>query len=191
MIDLPQHIATFGPAAILVGSAVEGQTTVVAAGVMARHDLLPLWLALGAAALGSALIDHLLFVLGRSVRDSRFVRRAANKPAFDKALRLIERHPTGFIMAFRFIYGLRAAGPVAVGVSEVPHLRFAILNAMAAVLWAAVFLALGYAFGPMLIHLLGRMAEHKLLTAAVAAGVALLGLGIWRWRGWIGRATTF
>ncbi len=183
MTDLLQHVAAFGPFAIALGAAVEGQTAVVAGGVMAREHILSPAVVVLAAALGSGIIDYLLFVLGRSFRHTSWVRKTAAKPAFGKALALIERHPSGFILSFRFLYGLRAAGPVAVGVSSVSTRRFAILNAIAAGVWAGAFVALGYAFGPAVMAVLDRIFAH---AAPVAAGVAVVavvvGVAVWRWR---------
>lgn len=185
MTDLAQHLAALGPFAIALGAAVEGQTAVIAGGVMARQDILSPAVVVLAAALGSGIVDYLLFVLGRSFRHTRWVKKAAAKPAFDKALVLIERYPTGFILSFRFIYGLRAAGPVAVGVSSVSTRKFAILNAIAAGLWAGVFVALGYAFGPAVMGLLhGIFANAAPIAAVGTAMVVIGGLAYWRWRIW-------
>ncbi|MEW5687859.1 MAG: VTT domain-containing protein [Pseudomonadota bacterium] len=183
MIDLTQHMAALGPFAIALGAAVEGQTAVVAGGVLAREHILSPAVVVMAAALGSGIIDYLLFVLGRSFRHTRWVKKTTAKPAFGKALELIERHPSGFILSFRFLYGLRAAGPVAVGVSTVSTRKYAILNAIAAGIWAGAFVALGYAFGPAVMRVLEAVFAH---AAPVAAGVAVLavvvGVAIWRWR---------
>lgn len=186
MSDLHQHLAAFGPLAIALGAAVEGQTSVIAGGVMAREQILSPAVVVLAAALGSGIVDYLLFVLGRSFRHTRWVKRTAARPAFEKALVLIERYPTGFILSFRFIYGLRAAGPVAVGVSSVSTRKFALLNAVAAGIWAGAFVALGYAFGPAVMTLLQGMFAHAGPVALGLAAVALVaGLGVWRWRVWV------
>jgi membrane protein DedA with SNARE-associated domain len=188
MTDFAQHLAALGPFAIALGAAFEGQTAVIAGGVMAREQILSPAAVVLAAALGSGIVDYLLFVLGRSFRHTRWVKKAAAKPAFDKALVLIERYPAGFILSFRFLYGLRAAGPVAVGVSQVSAGKFAILNAIAAGIWAGVFVGLGYAFGPAVMALLGGLFAHAAPIAAGAAVIALVAaLAFWRWRAWVAR----
>ena len=185
MTELTQHLAAFGPFAIALGAAVEGQTAVIAGGVMARSQILSPVVVVLAAALGSGIVDYLLFVLGRSFRHTRWVKKVAAKPTFDRALVLIERYPTGFILSFRFLYGLRAAGPVAVGVSKVSTRKFAILNAVAAGLWAGVFVGLGYVFGPPLLALLeGIFAHAAPVAAGIAVVAAVVGVAIWRWRAW-------
>ena len=186
MADLQHYLAAYGPIAILLGAAFEGQTAVIAGGVIARQGLMSPFVAVAAAALGSGILDQVLFILGRSFRDTRFVRRVAAKPAFAKALGLIERYPTGFILGFRFLYGLRAAGPVAVGVTNVSTLRFAALNALGAVIWAGVFVGLGVIFGPAVMVLHGRVMAHAAPMAIGALVLAVLaGLIFWRWRVWV------
>ena len=188
MTDFAQHLAALGPIAIALGAAFEGQTAVIAGGVLARQQILSPAVVVLAAALGSGIIDYLLFVLGRSFRHTRWVQKTAEKPAFDKALSLIERYPAGFILSFRFLFGLRAAGPVAVGVSSVSTRKFAVLNAVAAGIWAGTFVGLGYLFGPVVMKVLEGIFAH---AAPVAAGVAVVlivvGVAIWRWRVMVGQ----
>ena len=182
---IEELIAAYGPLAILLGAAFEGHTAVVIGGALAHHGTLSMGVVFGAGALGSGVLDHLLFVLGRRFRHTAFVQRFVVKPGFAKSLQLIERYPNGFILSFRFFFGLRAAGPVAVGVSQVSHWRFAILNALGSFIWAGLFAGFGYALGPAAMTVLETFTPH-------AAPIALVGLGlltvaaliVWRWRIW-------
>ena len=56
----------------------------------------------------------------------------------------LERYDTGFILSFRFIYGVRNFSSFALGLSAVHWERFLRLNFLAAGLWAATFVAAGY-----------------------------------------------
>jgi membrane protein DedA with SNARE-associated domain len=185
MDQLSHYFSAFGPFVILAGAAFEGQTAVIAGGVIARNGVISPVLAVMAAALGSGVLDYVLFVLGRSFRGSGFVRRVSRKPAFAKALGLIERYPICFVLSFRFLYGLRAAGPVAVGVTRIATPLFALLNALGAVIWATVFVALGYLFGPAVMSVITAVMAHLAPVAIGAAVVAVFGaLLFWRWRVW-------
>ncbi|MDB5423653.1 MAG: DedA family protein, partial [Phenylobacterium sp.] len=106
-------------------------------GLLARQHLLPLWLTLASATAGSGILDHLLFVAGRRFRSHRYVVRVSEQAAFARALRFIERFPITYILVFRFIFGLRLASPIAIGVSQVPTWRFTVLNLLGAAIWAA------------------------------------------------------
>lgn len=183
---IEQLIATYGPLAILLGAAFEGQTAVVIGGALAHHGVLSLMVVFAAGALGSGVLDHLLFVLGRSFRHTAFVQRFIARPGFTKTLGLIERYPNSFILSFRFIFGLRAAGPVAVGVSKVSHTRFAILNALGSLIWSGVFAGLGYVLGPAAITLLESLVPNAGPIALVVIGLLLVAA----WFVWRRRAAT-
>lgn len=172
--ELHQFIADYGLWAVLGGTFLEGESVVVFAGFLAHQRLFHLPYVMFCAFAGSFLADQLLFFLGRRYRDHRFVRRIREKPAFDKALAAIDRYPNGFILALRFLYGLRTVGPVALGVSQVSPLRYFVLNAIAAAIWAVCFSLLGYIFGQTIEALLGRLqgVETKLAVAA-AIGAAV------------------
>lgn len=188
MAQFDHFLSAFGPAAILLGAAFEGQTVVIAGGVLARQHTISVWVATLAAALGTGLIDYALFILGRAFRHTAFVQRVAAKPAFAKAMGMIERYPTAFILSFRFLYGLRAAGPVAIGVSRVSQTRFALLNALAAGIWAGLFVALGYLFGPAVLRALDAALAHAAPLALGTVLVAAALFALWRWRVSVQRA---
>lgn len=171
---LHQFIVDYGLWAVFGGTLLEGESVVVLAGFLSHQQLLHLPYVMLCAFAGSFMADQLLFYLGRRYREHRFVQRIREKPAFEKALAAIDRYPHGFILALRFLYGLRTVGPVALGVSRVSPLRFLLLNAIAAFIWAVCFSVLGYAFGRTIESTLGRLqgVETKLAVAA-AIGVAI------------------
>ncbi|QNE32556.1 DedA family protein [Sphingomonas sp. NBWT7] len=178
-------VARWGIAAVFAGAMLEGETAVVAGGLLAHQGLIAWPFAFAAAALGSFLADQAFFAAGRRYRDRAFVQRWVQKRAFAKALQLLERYPIGFIFAFRFLYGFRTVSPVAIGTSQVPTATFLPINAAAAVLWAALFTALGYWFGEAVTEFAGRLrpSRHTLLVgvAVLAGGFALFQLIRW-WR---------
>jgi membrane protein DedA with SNARE-associated domain len=94
------------------------------------------------------------------------------RPALARATRLLERYPTGFILAFRFLVGLRTISPIVIGTTRIATGKFIILNAVAALVWGQLFTALGYLFGHGIQQTLGHLPLHRhLLIAAGAAAV--------------------
>lgn len=181
---MEHFLATYGAIGVFLGAAFEGQTAVVVGGLLAKQHLMNLWVVLISAAAGSALIDHLLFVAGRRYRSAKLVVRATGQPAFAKALRFIERYPVGYILVFRFLYGLRLASPIAIGVTKVSGWVFTILNIVAAAIWSAVFVGVGYG-GATALHRLFHGNHPGRVVLAVAIGlvalVAVLAVGRWLW----------
>jgi membrane protein DedA with SNARE-associated domain len=170
-------IARYGLAAIFLGAGIEGETCVIAGGVLAHRNLVPLWAAVAAAAAGSFAADQLFFAGGRYFRDHRRVSAITAKPAFAKALVTLERHPVLFVMGFRFLYGLRTVSPVAIGTSHIHARTFLLLNALAATIWGALFTGIGYGFGGGIERLFGNVLSADHVIPIVAIGIVLL-LGV-------------
>lgn len=164
-------IARYGLAAILVGAGVEGETVVVAGGLIAHRGMLPIEGVAVAAMVGSFVADQLFFALGRYFRGTARVRKISAKPAFARALETLERYPTGFILAFRFLYGLRTISPIAIGTTRVHTRKFVLLNAISAVAWGAMFAGIGYLFGNEFERFFGKLKPSRLL---IVAGVVLV-----------------
>ncbi|MES3154522.1 DedA family protein [Sphingomonas faeni] len=185
-MSIESFISQYGLAAIFLGAAFEGETSVVTGGLLAHQHLLPLVGSAVAAVTGSFFADQLFFFAGRHYRDTKRVRRIAEKPAFAKALETLDRHPTIFILSFRFLYGLRTISPIAIGTSHIPARTFVMLNAISALVWGVVFTAIGYVFGDGLIELVDKvMPKQKLAGVAilvVVAALAIAGVRYWRRR---------
>ena len=179
-------VARFGLPALFVGAGLEGEAVVLAGGLLAHQGLVPLGGVMVATALGSFVADQAWFAFGRRFRDHRWVARARANPAFARALQALERHPIGFIFAFRFIYGFRTVSPIAIGTTRVAARLFLLVNAVAAVVWGVIFSALGYLFGREVEQFLGRLHPHGTKLWWIVGGLVVAGLiagGIhWLWR---------
>ena len=136
--------------------------------MLAHRGLVPLIPACICAAIGSFVVDQIWFAVGRRFQNHRWIVRIKAKPAFARAIDLLERRPTGFILAFRFIYGLRTVSPLALGTAQVRFRTFLLLNAVAAAVWGPVFTLFGFYVGHALDPLIDRIAgEAKLIVLVV------------------------
>ena len=176
---MEEFLRQYGPIGIFLGAGFEGQTALIVGGILARQHILHLWVVLACATAGSGLVDHLLFVAGRRFRTHRWVARATQQPAFARALKFIEKYPISYILAFRFIFGLRVASPIAIGVSQIPTWRFTLLNILGAVIWAAAFTMAGFIFGEAVHNLLGKGHHAGRWTLITAGGVIVVVAAIW------------
>jgi len=184
---MEEFLRQYGPIGIFLGAGFEGQTAVIIGGLLARQHILHLWLALMSATAGSGVVDHLLFVAGRRFRTHRWVVRATQQQAFSRALRFIERFPISYTLTFRFIFGLRVASPIAIGVSQVPTWRFTLLNILGAIIWATTFTMAGFVFGEAVHNLLGPGHHAGRWTLIAAGGIVLVVLVVWAVRYLVGR----
>jgi membrane protein DedA with SNARE-associated domain len=176
---MEEFLRQYGPIGIFLGAGFEGQTAVIVGGLLARQHILQLWLVLASATAGSGVVDQLLFVAGRRFRTHRWVVRATQQQAFARALTFIERFPISYILAFRFIFGLRVASPIAIGVSQVPTWRFTLLNILGAMIWATAFTMAGFIFGEAVHNVLGHGHHAGRWTLIAAGGIVLVVLIVW------------
>lgn len=176
-----QWIAHYGVAGVFLAAAVEGELGVLIGGAMARLGKLnPLYVAL-AAWIAAFLSAQLFFHLGRWQRDGQWVHKITDKRAFALALHWIERHPRLFCLFYRFIYGFRIVGPVAISLSRVDARLFGILNLFTALAWATLGVGLGWFVGPEIAHWLGRWFTPRRFAIASALAAALM-LIVISWR---------
>lgn len=180
ILSIEAIVARYGIAAIALGAGLEGETAVVTGGILAHQGLVAWPAALVAAAIGSFLADQIFFTIGRRARDGRFVAKLRKRRVYARVNRLMERHPVGFIFAFRFLYGLRTISPLALGTSHVSTRLFVAVNAVSAACWAAIFTGIGYLFGEAFQELAARYRPslmHILMAAGLVMIAAALGWG--------------
>ncbi|HVC57553.1 MAG TPA: DedA family protein [Stellaceae bacterium] len=162
---------------VLLWTFLEGETVVIFAGFAAAQGLIDPLLLLIAAWLGSFAGDQCYFWLGRQFGLRLLDRFPRWRHRVDAALDWLEKYDTGFILSFRFIYGVRNVSSFALGLSAVLWKRFLWLNFAAAGLWAVIFVAVGYFLGSAFHKMLGDIARWSSL-AMLGAFVAI-GAGMW------------
>lgn len=179
-MDLNQLIAHNGAcfyAIVFAWTFLEGETVVLFAGFAAAQGLVDPLLLLTAAWLGSFAGDQTYFWLGRQFGVRLLDRFPRWRHGVDAALHWLERYDTGFILSFRFIYGVRNFSSFALGLSAVRWRRFLRLNCLAAWLWAASFVAVGYFLGHAFRAVLGDLARS--FSLAMLTVFVLIGGGMW------------
>lgn len=180
------HLLTgHGPWPYLVTFAwtfVEGESFVLFAGFAAAQGLLNLPLLLVAAWLGSFCGDQCYFWIGRTFGLKVLASRPNWRARVDKVLGFLRRYDVGFILTFRFIYGVRNFSSFAIGISGVGWLRFMALNLVAALIWAVAFVGAGYLSGRAMHRALGEYAER--FSMAMLAGLAVLLVAAWLYHRW-------
>jgi len=164
-MDIAGFIQSYGYAAVGVGTFLEGESVLLAAGAAAFHGYLWLPAVMGIAALASFLGDQFFFYLGRRYGSKLLARFPSLERRAARARALLEQHHVPLILAVRFLYGLRIAGPIAIGMSNVHWSRFLVLNLVAAIIWAILIASAGYGLGQGLAYSLGDADEAWLLVA--------------------------
>jgi membrane protein DedA with SNARE-associated domain len=126
---------------------VPSETAVITAGVVAVEGSLNLWVVIAAAAAGAFSGDNIAYGLGSRfgarIKD-RFFRGEKSRQRLDWAERQLKRRGGELIAVARFIPGGRTAVTLTAGTLDFAWRRFAMYDAIAAVIWALYASLLGY-----------------------------------------------
>jgi membrane protein DedA with SNARE-associated domain len=167
-------IETYGYLFVFVGTLVEGETVLLAAGYAAHQGLLDWWTVVAVAACGGTLGDQAAFLVGRWKGAAIIKRSPALTRHAPRVHRLLERFNVLLILVVRFLYGLRIAGPVIMGSSRIPMLRFALLNLVAAAAWAMLVAGAGYTFGAATEAMFSHVKHVERIALLVVLGLGFL-----------------
>ncbi len=172
---LYEFIGRYGLYAVFVLVMIEGDITLLLAGVLAHSyffgDHSFLWVLL-AGTLGGTASDNIAYFTGRQfrkgVRDLRFYRAA--KPRME---RLTKNFGGLSIFLSKYIYGLRWASCIFHGVGRMPYLRFMLLSLSSCFVWVLVLSGAGYFFSGAVIGIIGDFQRlGKVLLVIVVVGIA-------------------
>jgi membrane protein DedA with SNARE-associated domain len=171
---LSQLIGHYGLYAVFVLAMIEGDITLLLAGVLAHSAFFGdysfarvlMW-----GTLGGLASDNIAYAAGRgfgkTVRGFRFYRAA--KPRIE---RLTERFGTLSIFLSKYIYGLRWASCTFYGVGRMPYLRFLPLAAASCFIWVLILSGVGYFFSSAVMGLIGDFRHvGRLLLVIVVIGI--------------------
>jgi membrane-associated protein len=167
-------LGQYGIYAVFILVVIEGDITLLIAGVMAQSGFFGphsfLWV-LFAGTLAGAASDNIAYFLGRQfrkgVRDIRFYRAA--QPRME---RLTLKFGTLSIFLSKYIYGLRWASCIFYGVGRMPYLRFLLLSLSSCFVWVLVLSGAGYFFSGAVMGLIGDFERlGKALLVIVVLGI--------------------
>ncbi|HNY50115.1 MAG TPA: DedA family protein [Smithella sp.] len=175
-MNIESYIIHFGYVVILVATFFAGEAILVLAGFLAHRGYLSFSLVILVAFAGSLTSDQLYYFIGRQKGLAYLDKHPSWKTKSERILRLIEKHQNLVILLFRFIYGVRSITPFLVGVSRVSPLKYFILNAVGALVWALALTSLGYVFGHAAELILDDIKKYEFIMMGI---ILLAGLGAW------------
>lgn len=171
---LETWLTAYGYPVVLVGTFLEGETMLVLSGVAAHLGYLSLQWVIIWGFVGTITSDQLYFFLGRRYGKTLLARRPAWQPATERILRRLKRHQNLLILSFRFLYGLRTVTPFAIGISDISWLRYTLLNAISAAIWATAVGLAGYSVGHAVAAVIDDIQRYQLEVIGTLMAVAAL-----------------
>jgi undecaprenyl-diphosphatase len=159
----------------VIGTVIPGSTVVVAAGILIGLQVLNPWWVAGLAVIGAILGDSFSYWLGHRYHDRlrAWWPFSAHPALFEHGQAYFAKNGGKSVFLGRFLGPVRAIVPVVAGMSDMPALRFAVVNVLSAIAWSAAHLLPGALFGASL-QLAGAVSSRLLILLAGMAGVVWL-----------------
>ena len=136
--------------AFFVGLVAPGEFSVVLGGFIAAQGVVDVALLAAIVFVCAAAGDTTSYFLGRKLGRDFLLRRGGDfgitRERLDRVERFFANHGAKTIIIGRFLGLVRALAPFVAGASRVPARRFLPIDYVAAALWTATFMTLGYVF---------------------------------------------
>jgi membrane protein DedA with SNARE-associated domain len=164
-------IRQYGLWAVFFGVMIEGDLTLLFAGVLAHYGLFSFSEALITSTIGGFIGDSISYLIGYSgkerIKNSHFYQRA--KPQLE---RLCARFGIFSIFLVKYVYGLRTASAIFFGFAHMRYLRrFGPLTLLSCAVWALVLIGMGFSFSGAIFVIIGRV-KRAGIVLLVALGIA-------------------
>lgn len=165
-------IREYGMWAVFFGAMIEGELTLLFAGVLAHYGLCTFGEVFFCGTLGGFVGDSLGYWLGhtgkRTISACGFLQRA--QPRLEK---LSQRFGIYSIFLVKYIYGLRTASAVFWGFAQMRYRRFGPLTAASCMVWVGLLAGIGYFFSGAIELIIGRVQRIGVILL-VAFAITLL-----------------
>ncbi len=165
-------ITNFGYPALFLGCFLEGESFLIAAGVLAKKGYLNLNTIIIVAMAGAYLGDVALYFLGRKKGEAVISKFPQVRIYYPKAKKLFDKYGMGAIFVTRYLYGLRFASAALFGLMKMRARSFLLLAFLSCLLWSILIGNLGYVFGASLEALVGQVKHYEKIAALAIIAAA-------------------
>lgn len=162
--------------ALFLGTFLEGEATLIAAGFASHRKLLDPYIVAFVALMGVQATDWFHFLLGRYAGNRFLEKRPWLKLKLSKMNNYILRNPRMILFGYRFMYGTRTVLPPAIGMSGIPIRKFALFSLLGATCWSVIYTLLGYFAGHTMTLLFGEIKRYEwpVIISILILGVIFL-----------------
>lgn len=161
----------YGLWAVFFGTMIEGDLTLLFAGVLARAGLFTFEEAFAVGVAGGFVGDSLSYMIG-----ARFRGRARSFHFFVRARPRVEKLMRRFgvlsVFIVKYVYGLRTTSAIFCGLAHFGFLKFAALTLVSCAVWVGVLTGLGFTFATGIEKLVGDLKRIQIILLVVVIIVA-------------------
>jgi len=138
MEDMFTNLETYGYIGLFLYSFGGGFVALMGAGVLSYTGHMDLSTSILVAFIANFIGDMVLFYMGRYNKKDVMVYMHKHKRKLALSHILMKRHGSWVIFLQKYVYGIKTLIPLAIGITKYDLKKFAILNFIAAAIWALV-----------------------------------------------------
>ncbi|WP_297890292.1 DedA family protein [Sulfurihydrogenibium sp.] len=172
--NMESFLNSYGYFAVFIGTFIEGELFLLVAGFFIRHEFLQPLPTFIFSILGALTHELIYFFLGRWKGRHILLGNKYTKRRYKKAKKLVEKYGIFSLFIIRFIYGMRVVPMMLMGATGFNLYKFLFFNILSLIIWATIFLSLGYFLGHIAITLFGDLKHYYLIFGLTVVFVGLL-----------------
>lgn len=157
--NLEQFLDSYGYLAVFIGTFIEGEFFLLVAGFFVKNGFLQPIPTLIFSILGALTHEIIYFFLGRWKGRAFLLGNRYTKRKYRMAKKLINRYGILSLFIIRFLYGMRIVPMMLMGATGFNVYKFLFFNILSLIIWAMIFLSIGYIFGHAAQMLLGNIKD--------------------------------
>ena len=138
MDDMLQNLETYGYVVLFLYSFGGGFVALMGAGVLSYTGHMDLTTSILVAFVANFIGDLVLFYMGRYNKKEVMAYMHKHKRKLALSHILMKKHGSWVIFLQKYVYGIKTLIPLAIGLTKYDLKKFALLNLIAAALWAVV-----------------------------------------------------
>ncbi|MDP1785108.1 MAG: DedA family protein [Sulfuricurvum sp.] len=149
-----EWLKEYGYIVLFGWSILEGELGLIMAGIMSHTGDMTLSIALLVGAFGGFVGDQIYFYIGRFNKNYIHTQLRSHRRKFAIANLLIKKYGWPIIFVQRYMYGMRTAIPMAIGLTKYSGKKFALINFISALFWASITIIPAYYYGAQILEAL-------------------------------------
>lgn len=169
----------YGYVVVFVATIFNIGTVLIIAGLAVHQGYLDLFPTLLVAFIGTLFFAHLYFVAGRKGTHQLLMKHPSWEAKMSHINHRIEHYQIAFTFGYRFIIGFRFLAPMFLGATHISYKYFAFLDFLGGLIWAVLFVLIGYYVGVAAEALLSEAGEYE---EYCVIGIIVIAVAFWLYR---------
>ena len=141
-----ETVARLGYIGVLLGTFLEGETTILVAGIFSKLGFLDLNRVMGCAFIGTFVGDCVFFFLGKYFGRSVIERYEFLRSRTALSNKIIHQNGHFILFMMRFLAGFRSIILLLLGCANVRTRRFLLIDVASSLVWSVCVSIIGYSF---------------------------------------------